>query len=58
MSVIRTTDEKLDEVKKHITFAYQKILIVLDNETWGHDESYIDSLREIALKLLEIKRKL
>lgn len=61
MSVTTTADEKLEEARENIAFAYKNILTVLDPDTWGSSDfnsNYIDDLHQVTLKLLEIKRLL
>jgi hypothetical protein len=61
MSVTTTADEKIRNAKELISNAYKELLIVLDEETWGHNdfkEGYIDEVHEIAVELLKLKRKL
>ena len=59
MSVTTTADEKLRSAKDHLSQAYNDILIVLNEDTYGHDEyhaDYLDKLHEIALSILKLKR--
>lgn len=61
MSVITTADEKREEAEVHIHKAYQCLLVVLDKNTWGHDDFNKESIQKfqtMALKLLEIEREL
>jgi hypothetical protein len=61
MSVITTADEKITQAKELISEAYKNLLVVLDEETWGHNdfiEGYIDTVQEVAMELLKLKRKL
>jgi hypothetical protein len=61
MSVTTTADEKLREAKEKLSEAYQALLIVLDENTWGHHnfkEGYIDTVYEVAIEILKLKRKL
>jgi len=61
MSAIKTTDQKISEAKQEIAKAYKNLLIVLDEDTYGHNDltnSYIDTIQEVAAELLKLKRKL
>ena len=61
MSVITTADEKIKKAKDLISEAYKELLIVLDEDTWGHDtftEEYINQVEEVTMTLLKLKRKL
>ena len=61
MGVITTADEKIKKAKDLISEAYKELLIVLDEDTWGHDtftEEYIDQVEEVTMTLLKLKRKL
>lgn len=61
MSVTTTTDEKIQSAKDHLSIAYKELLIVLDEDTWGHnglDELYINTIHEITIEILKLKRKL
>lgn len=56
-----TADEKIRNAKDLISDAYKELLIVLDEDTWGHNEfieGYIDTVQEVAMELLKLKRKL
>jgi hypothetical protein len=61
MGVTTTADEMLRETRDNIQSAIINIREVLDPDTWGHSdlqESYIEELEEVYLKLLRIKKKL
>ena len=61
MSVTTTADEKIMKSKELISDAYKELLIVLDESTYGHDEyteEYIQTVHEVAMELLKLKRKL
>lgn len=61
MSVTTKADEKIINAKNLISEAYKELLIVLDDETWGHSdlkEEYLSKVQEVALELLKLKRKL
>lgn len=61
MSVTTTADEKIRKAKDLISDAYKELLIVLVEDTWGHNEfreGYIDEVEEVAMELLKLKRKL
>jgi len=56
-----TADEKIMNAKDLLSQAYRELLIVLDENTWGHsdfNEEYIDKVSDIAMQLLKLKRKL
>jgi len=56
-----TADEKITKAKDLISDAYKELLIVLDEDTWGHKDfkdGYIDTVQEVAMELLKLKRKL
>jgi hypothetical protein len=61
MSVITTADEHITKAKELISEAYKNLLVVLDEETWGHkdyNETFLDNVQEVAMELLKLKRKL
>ncbi len=61
MSVTTTCDEKIKRVKELILEINRELLIVLDEDTWGHNdynEQYMDTVMEVMVELLKIKRKL
>lgn len=61
MSVETTADEKIRKAKELISEAYKELLIVLDDETWRHNEfkeGYIDEVQQVVMELLKLKRKL
>ena len=61
MSVNTTADEKIRRAKELLSEAYKELLIVLDEDTWGHDgfiEGYIDTVSEVAMEILKLKKKL
>jgi hypothetical protein len=54
-------DKNLDEAKEHINQAYKNLLIVIDSDTWGHEnfhDLYVDKIEECIIELAKIKRKL
>jgi len=56
-----TADEKIKNAKDFMSDAYNELLIVLNEDTDGHDDfkkEYIDIVQEVALELLKLKRKL
>lgn len=56
-----TADGKIRHAKELMSEAYKELLIVLDEDTWGHDEfkeGYIDEVQEVALEILKLKRRL
>jgi len=56
-----TADEAIIEAKDHMSRAYRQLLLVLDENTWGHDQfrvGYIEEVSEVAMKLLMLKRQL
>lgn len=61
MGVTTTADEKIRKAKELMSEAYKELLMVLDEDTWGHNEyreGYIDDVQEVAMELLKLKRKL
>ncbi len=61
MGVTTTADTKKEEAKEHLSDAYKALLTVLDENTWGHSDfnkDYIDTIHEVALEILKLKRKL
>lgn len=61
MGVTTTADEKIRKAKELMSEAYKELLMVLDEDTWGHNEyreGYIDEVQEVAMELLRLKRKL
>jgi hypothetical protein len=61
MSVTTTADEKIARAKSLMSEAYKELLIVLDEDTWGHGEfreGYLDDIQDVAMELLKLKRKL
>lgn len=61
MGVITTADESVEKARELIAEAYSQLVRALDPQTWGHDDfntDYVDKLHEVALGLLQIKRKL
>lgn len=61
MSVTTTADKKINEAKVNLNNAYKALLVVLEEDTWGHDElteSYIEELFSVAGEILKIKKKL
>lgn len=59
MSVTTTADEKLQETKDHLWNAYKSLMVVLDPNTWGHEDykqEYIEKLHTLAMKMLELKK--
>lgn len=59
--MITTADEKIIKAKDLISDAYKELLIVLDEDTHGYDDfkkEYLNTIQEIALELLKLKRKL
>lgn len=47
-----TADEKIMNAKDLLSQAYRELLIVLDENTWGHsdfNEEYIDKINDIAM---------
>ena len=61
MSVTTTADEKIRSAKEHLSAAYKDLLEVLDEDTWGHDDfidGYIDTVAEVTIEILKIKKKL
>ncbi len=61
MGVTTTADIKLSNAKDKISEAYKELLEVLDEDTWGHDEfkdGFLDTVQEVAMELLKLKRKL
>lgn len=61
MSVNTKTSELLDEIRQNIKSAQKSLLIVLDNDTWGHSDlspEYIKKLYQIATQLVDIQTEL
>lgn len=61
MSVTTTADESRDEAKAHLKNAYLCLLVVLNEDTWGHSEytdSYIKEMNKVALKLVKLHKKI
>ena len=61
MSVTTTADEKIRKAKELMAEAYKELLVVLDEETWGHNDfkaGYIDTVLEVTAALLKLKNKL
>lgn len=61
MSVTTTADDKIREAKENLSNAYKALMIVLDDDTWGHNEfreGYMDEVQEVAMDILKLKRKL
>lgn len=61
MSVQTTADEHLDEVKSDIKSAIKNLNIVIDPDTWGHDEfkrEYRKELLDVYKQLLDIRDKI
>ena len=61
MGVTTTADEKIAMAKELLSSAYKELLIVLDEDTWGHkdfNEEYITTIHEVSSELLKLKRKL
>ena len=61
MGVVTTADERRDEAKDYIEKAYNCLIEATDDDTWGADEyeeSYIETLEEIAIQLRKLKRKI
>ena len=56
-----TADEKIEHAKNKLAEAYKDLLTVLDEDTYGHNEygsEYIDTIQEVAMELLKLKRRL
>lgn len=61
MSVTTTADEKIRNAKELLSQAYKELLVVLDEDTWGHNdlkEDYVDTVQEVAVEILKLKRKI
>lgn len=61
MGVTTTADEKIRKAKDLISEAYKELLYVLDEDTWGssdYRQDYLDTIQEVAMELLKIKRKI
>lgn len=61
MSVTTTADKKITEAKEKLSEAYKALLVVLDEDTWGHGEfteEYIDTVQKVSAEILKWKRKL
>jgi hypothetical protein len=61
MSVTTTADKKINEAKVNLNNAYKALLVVLDEDTWGHSELseyYIEELFSVAGEILKLKKKL
>jgi len=61
MGVTTTADEKLRDAREKIEGAYKDLLEFLNEDTYGHGDyksDFIDTVHELALELLKIKRKL
>ena len=61
MSMTTTADEKIKEAKDKLAEAYKALLIVLDEDTWGHEElkeGYMDTVQELTMQIFKWKRKL
>jgi hypothetical protein len=61
MSVHTTADKAIDKAKSLLLEASQQLLAALDEKTWGSSEfgdDYINTMHEVALELLKLKRKL
>ena len=52
---------KIIRAKELISEVYKELLVVLDEDTWGHKDfvdGYIENVQEVAVELLKLKRKL
>ena len=61
MSVTTRADEKIREARENLDVAYKNILIVLNPDTWGHEEyssEFLEGLHKIANDLFKLKKKL
>ncbi len=61
MGVETTADKNILQAKEKIGEACELLLNVLDEDTWGHNdlrEQYINTIHEITVELLKLKRKL
>jgi hypothetical protein len=61
MSVTTTADEKIRKAKECLSEAYKELLIVLDEDTWGHNdlkESYLEDIQMAVFEIMKIKKKL
>jgi hypothetical protein len=61
MSVITTSDGKIEKAKELMSEAYKELLLVFLDETnnnSAYKDEYIDEIHEVALQLLKLKRKL
>lgn len=61
MGVTTQADIRIQEAKDHLAGAYKALLIVMDEETYGHGdfkEEYLTTVSELAMEILKWKRKL
>jgi hypothetical protein len=61
MSVVTTADEKIKNAKALMSEAFKELLVVLDDETWGHSNfsnEYLEEVLKVSAKLLKLKNKL
>lgn len=61
MGVVTTADRKRDEAKEHLQSAYDCIMAATDEDNqWAekYNESYIETLFNVALKIRKLKAKL
>ncbi len=61
MSVTTTADEKIRKAKELMSEAYKELLVVLDEDTWGHSElrdDYLENVQTVVFELLKLKKKL
>ena len=61
MSVNTTADDCILKAQELISEARKELLIVLNEDTWGHrdfKEGYIEEVHQIVSDLLKIKKRL
>lgn len=58
MSVQTTADERIVSAKKHLDAAHADLLVVLSEDTYGHDEfkpDYIDKIHSAVKLIRDVK---
>jgi hypothetical protein len=60
MSIETTSEILRDKAKEYLAKAYENLLMVLEEEATENNfnSKYIDTLHEVSLEVLKLKRKL